>query len=51
VVDDPAERRRALDAFGLKYTGAIPAGYPDSVLASTVVVRLEPVAATGRHRG
>lgn len=51
VVDDPIERRRALDAFALKYTGAVPATYPDTVLASTVVVRLEQVGVTGRRTG
>lgn len=51
IVEDPDERRRALDAFALKYTGAVPEVYPDTILASTVVVRLERVGATGRHTG
>ena len=51
VVDDPAERRRALDAFALKYTGAVPEAYPAGVLASTVIVRLEPIAVAGRRTG
>ncbi len=51
VVDDPNERRSALDAFALKYTGGVPDGYPDAALAATVVVRLDPVSVTGRRTG
>lgn len=51
IVDDPSERRAALDAFARKYAGAAPDGYPDSVLAATVVVRLDPVSIIGRRTG
>ena len=51
VVLDPAERRSALDAFAKKYAGAIPGAYPDAALASTVVVRFDPVSLSGRRTG
>jgi nitroimidazol reductase NimA-like FMN-containing flavoprotein (pyridoxamine 5'-phosphate oxidase superfamily) len=51
IVGDPAERRLALDAFARKYAGAFPDGYPDAVLAATVVVRLDPISMTGRRTG
>ncbi len=51
VVDDPIEKERALDAFARKYAGAVPDGYPAAALAATVVVRLEPVAITGKRSG
>ena len=51
VVDDPAERRSALDAFARKYAGAAPDRYPDAALAATVVVRLDPISIAGRRTG
>jgi nitroimidazol reductase NimA-like FMN-containing flavoprotein (pyridoxamine 5'-phosphate oxidase superfamily) len=48
VVSDPAERRRALDAFARKYTGTIPGGYTPGTLAMTIVVRLDPILISGR---
>ncbi len=51
VVDDPAERHRALDAFARKYAGAVPDAYPDAALAATVVVRLDPISIAGRRTG
>ncbi|MEN6518563.1 MAG: pyridoxamine 5'-phosphate oxidase family protein [Methanospirillum sp.] len=51
VVDDPGERRSALDAFARKYSGAVPDGYPDAALDATVVVQLDPVSITGRRTG
>ena len=51
IVDDPVERRSALDAFARKYAGAVPDGYPDAALAATVVVRLDPVSIVGRRTG
>ena len=51
VVDDPGERRAALDAFARKYAGAVPDGYPDDALAATVVVRLDLVSIIGRRTG
>lgn len=51
VVDDPVEKRRALDAFARKYAGRAPDGYPEAALAATVVVRLEPIAIAGRRSG
>ncbi|HIH02724.1 MAG TPA: pyridoxamine 5'-phosphate oxidase family protein [Methanoregulaceae archaeon] len=51
VVDDPGERRSALDAFARKYTGAVPDGYPEAALDAMVVVRLDPISITGRRTG
>lgn len=51
VVSDPGERRSALDAFARKYVGMVPDEYPDTALASMVVVRLDPVSLSGRPTG
>jgi hypothetical protein len=51
VVEDPAERRSALDAFAQKYAGAAPDRYPDAALAATVVVRLDLDSIVGRRTG
>lgn len=51
IIDDPAEQRRAMDAFARKYTGAAPDGYPVTALSTTVVVRLDPLSVTGRRTG
>jgi nitroimidazol reductase NimA-like FMN-containing flavoprotein (pyridoxamine 5'-phosphate oxidase superfamily) len=51
IVDDPAERRSALDAFARKYAGAVPDRCPDAALAATVVVRLDLVSIVGRRTG
>lgn len=51
VVKDPVERRSALDAFARKYVGMVPDEYPDTALASMVVVRWDPLSLSGRPTG
>ena len=51
IVDDPGERRAALDAFALKYVGDRPDEYQDAAFAATVVVRLDPISLVGRRTG
>lgn len=49
-VDDPAERREALDTLMAKYQpGSVPWSYPPDKLSVTAVVRIDPEEVVGKE--
>ena len=48
-VDDPAEKRFALDRIMNHYSTIGPCAYPDDILAKTTVIRIEIERLTGKH--
>lgn len=51
IVEDSMEKRLALGAFARKYAGEDLGVFSPESLAATVVVRLDPVAVTGKRSG
>jgi nitroimidazol reductase NimA-like FMN-containing flavoprotein (pyridoxamine 5'-phosphate oxidase superfamily) len=49
IVDDPAEKRFALDRIMDHYRAQGPHAYPDDALAKTVVIRVEIERLTGKR--
>jgi uncharacterized protein len=49
-VDDPAEKRAALDRIMEHYNAEGPFSYPDETLARTAVIRIEIESLTGKRR-
>ena len=50
VVDDPAERRFALDRIMDHYRAQGPYTYEDDILAKTAIIRIEIESLTGKRR-
>lgn len=49
IVEDPAEKGRALDALAERYAALCPRPAPESAVARTGVVRVDIVALTGKR--
>ena len=50
LVEDPAEKGRALDALAQRYAARCPTPTPDAVLARTGVVRIDIVDMVGKRK-
>ncbi len=50
LVDDPAEKSRALDAIAQRYDARCPRPTPDAALARTGVVRIDIVNLVGKRK-
>jgi nitroimidazol reductase NimA-like FMN-containing flavoprotein (pyridoxamine 5'-phosphate oxidase superfamily) len=51
IVEDPAEKRAALDRIMEHYDAEGPFTYPDETLARTAVIRIDIESVTGKRRG
>ena len=49
IVEDPAEKGRALDALGLRYAARCPRPAPESSVMRTAVVRIDILDLTGKR--
>ena len=50
IVEDPAEKGRALDALAARYAALCPTPTPDAALARTGVIRIDIVNLTGKRK-
>jgi uncharacterized protein len=51
LVENPLEKRAALDRIMAHYGGHAPFSYEDPILAKTVVIRVDIESITGKRRG
>ena len=50
IVEDPAEKGRALDALAMRYAAQCPTPTPDAALARTGVVRIDIAELIGKRK-
>ena len=49
VVEDPAEKRRALDLIMEHYGGGAPSGYPEGLVEKILIIKIELEQMTGKQ--